>query len=68
MGETFKGTVKFFSNQKQFGFIKQDNGGPDVFVHQNQLDAGVVLATNQRVEFEIEKREKGPSAKNVRCT
>ena len=65
--ERVQGTVKFFNPAKGFGFIKQDNGDKDVFIHGNQLTEGVVLSPNQRVEFEIEDRPKGPSAKNLRA-
>jgi cold shock protein len=50
------GTVKFFNSQKGFGFIQQDNGGPDVFVHVSAVErAGMRgLAEGQKLSFDIE--------------
>ena len=59
------GTVKFFNSQKGFGFIAQDNGGPDVFVHVSAVErAGMRgLAEGQKVTFDIEAdRKSGKSA------
>lgn len=59
------GTVKFFNGQKGFGFIAQDNGGPDVFVHVSAVErAGMRgLAEGQKVTFDIEAdRKSGKSA------
>jgi cold shock protein len=59
------GTVKFFNGQKGFGFIQQDNGGPDVFVHVSAVErAGMRgLAEGQKVTFDIEAdRKSGKSA------
>jgi len=52
-----KGTVKFYNDQKGFGFIAPDNGGPDVFVHATALErAGMRgLAEGQKVSFDVEK-------------
>ena len=62
-----KGTVKWFSTQKGYGFIEPADGGKDVFVHVNSLAPGVVaLAEGQAVEFEVEQGQKGPQAANVR--
>ncbi|MBN1140591.1 MAG: cold-shock protein [Deltaproteobacteria bacterium] len=60
------GTVKWFNNAKGFGFIQQDNG-PDVFVHFSAIkgDGFKSLEEGQRVSFDVEKGEKGPSAANV---
>ncbi len=62
------GTVKWFNSEKGFGFIAQENGGPDVFVHYSEIQgAGFrTLEENQRVEFEIGQGTKGPQAQNVR--
>lgn len=61
------GTVKWFSSQKGYGFISQENG-PDVFVHQSSVqgEGSKSLEENQKVEFEITEGPKGPQAANVR--
>jgi CspA family cold shock protein len=59
------GTVKFFNAQKGFGFIVQDNGGPDVFVHVSAVErAGMTgLVEGQKLSFDIEaNRRNGKSA------
>jgi cold shock protein len=63
-----QGVVKWFNGEKGFGFIAQDGGGPDVFVHYSAIaGAGYrSLEENQRVEFEITQGSKGPQAENVR--
>lgn len=62
------GTVKWFNDAKGFGFITQDNGGPDVFCHHTAIVAEGfrTLAEGQRVEFETKKGPKGLQALNVR--
>ena len=61
-----EGTVKWFSEQKGFGFIKQDDGD-DIFVHYTgiQVTGFKSLEEGQRVRFEIETSPKGPKANNV---
>jgi cold shock protein len=61
------GTVKWFNSEKGFGFIAQDGGGPDVFVHYSAIAGGGYreLAEGQKVEFEVTQGQKGPQAENV---
>jgi CspA family cold shock protein len=64
-----QGTVKFFNAQKGFGFIVQDNGGPDVFVHISAVERSGIgnLHEGQRVSFELESCNQGKtSAVNLR--
>jgi cold shock protein len=63
-----QGTVKWFNADKGFGFISQDGGGPDVFVHFSAIQSNGyrTLEENQRVEFEITQGQKGPQAEQVR--
>ncbi|GAY07377.1 cold-shock protein [Pseudonocardia sp. N23] len=63
-----QGTVKWFNGEKGFGFIAQDDGGADVFVHYSEIDAGGFrsLDEGQRVEFEVGQGQKGPQAQGVR--
>jgi CspA family cold shock protein len=63
-----QGTVKWFNAEKGFGFIAQDDGGADVFVHFSaiQSDGYRTLDENQRVEFDVTQGQKGPQAENVR--
>ena len=62
------GTVKWFSDQKGFGFITPDEGGDDLFVHHSNIqgEGYRTLADDQRVEYEPAEGRKGPEATNVR--
>jgi cold shock protein len=61
-----QGTVKWFNNEKGYGFIAVD-GGQDVFVHYSaiQVDGYKTLEEGQRVEFEVAQGPKGPQADRV---
>ena len=62
-----QGTVKWFNDEKGFGFILSDDGGKDLFVHRSNVDTPTQsLADNQRVEFEVQEGRKGPEAASVR--
>jgi cold shock protein len=64
-----QGTVKWFNPEKGFGFISQDGGGSDVFVHHSEIDAGGFrsLDEGQRVQFEVRQGDKGQQATGVRA-
>lgn len=61
------GTVKWFNEQKGFGFITQDDG-PDVFVHYSGINASGFksLTEGDQVEFEVIQGSKGPQAQSVK--
>lgn len=56
--------MKFFNEEKGFGFITPDDGGKDVFVHANGLD-GVSITEGDKVSYDTEDGRKGPNAVNV---
>ncbi len=61
------GSVKWFNEAKGFGFISQDDGGKDVFVHFSAISGSgfKTLAEGQKVELDIQDGPKGPQAANV---
>ena len=61
------GTVKFFNDDKGFGFIAPDEGGNDVFVHHSNVSDAVNLTDGMKVTYEIGEGRKGPEAQNVRA-
>lgn len=66
MSNTVEGTVKWFNDEKGFGFIEQE-GGKDVFVHYSAIsgDGRKTLSDGQRVTMEVSQGQKGPQAENV---
>jgi CspA family cold shock protein len=68
MSERETGKVKWFSDQKGYGFITRDSGDGDVFVHYSAIQGQSgfrTLAEGDRVEFTVEQGSKGPAAANV---
>jgi cold shock protein len=62
-----QGTVKWFNDQKGYGFIEQDNGD-DIFVHHSAIEGTgfKTLSEGDTVTFEVGRGQKGPAAQNVR--
>jgi CspA family cold shock protein len=62
------GTVKWFNDQKGFGFITREDGEKDCFVHYTAIQGGGFksLREGERVEFDVVQGDKGPAAENVR--
>lgn len=66
MSNLIEGTVKWFNDEKGFGFIEQE-GGKDVFVHYSAINGGgrKSLTEGQKVTMEVTAGQKGPQAENV---
>lgn len=67
MSNKTTGTVKWFNEEKGFGFLTQDNGGKDVFVHFRAIasEGFRTLAEGQKVSFVVEQGQKGLQAADV---
>jgi CspA family cold shock protein len=62
-----QGSVKWFNEQKGYGFITPSNGGEDLFVHYSEIknEGFKTLQEGQKVQFEVGQGKKGPQAQNV---
>ena len=67
MLETKTGTVKWFNNQKGYGFITPEEGGKDLFVHMSSImmEGYKTLSDNQEVSYQVGDSDRGPVATNV---
>ncbi|WP_296052527.1 cold-shock protein [uncultured Alteromonas sp.] len=67
MSDSVNGVVKWFNDDKGFGFLTPNDGGKDVFVHFRSIasEGFKSLAEGQQVQFTIEQGQKGPQASNV---
>lgn len=65
-----KGTVKWFNDSKGFGFIEQEDGGADVFVHHSAIESDGYrsLQEGTKVDFDISQEDKGLRAANVKIS
>ncbi len=64
--KTVRGKVKFYSEQRRFGFIQQDDKGEDLFFHYSEVEGSENLQQNDRVEFEVAEGDRGLKAIKVR--
>ena len=64
------GTVRWFNNQKGYGFIQKESDGKDIFVHYSAItmEGYKTLKTNDKVSFDVVQGKKGPQAANVQAT
>jgi CspA family cold shock protein len=64
---SMQGKVKWFNDQKGYGFITPDDGSPDVFVHHSVIQSNGfrTLSENQAVQYDLLQTDKGPKAANV---
>ena len=63
-GKTMKGTIKFFNDEKEFGFITGEDG-KDYFAHKSELQGDITVNKDDKVVFEAEKGDKGMKAVKI---